>query len=60
MYNYRLTDVNGKTWGLISLETDTLPNLMSEGCDFRLGGSWNAQTKKFYEFILVPDPAVET
>lgn len=56
MYNYPLTNPDGKTIGLISLETTGIPTLMMEGCRFQLGGLFNVQTRDFVSFTIIPLP----
>lgn len=40
MYNYRLTDINGRQLGIISLETEELPELVMSGINILLSGSY--------------------
>lgn len=58
--SYKLLDSSGRVLGVITLETDEVPDLMQKGAEFRLGGSWNYSTNKFVHFFLLPVPVVKS
>lgn len=52
MYNYRLQTVDGRTLGVISLETEELPNLMLEGRSFILAPAHSVITKELLSMVI--------
>ena len=54
MIIYPLMDISGNVLGKIALEDNTVPNLIMNDEEFKLGGAFYPLTKNFMNFILVP------
>lgn len=61
MIIYPIHDFGGRVIGSISLENDTITDLiMNNQAKFSLGGAWTVPDKQFMNFYLVPEPFEES
>lgn len=60
MYNYQIHGPQGQLLGMMSLESEDIPNLMMEGIEFDLSCAYAAlPATKFKAFLITERPAVE-